>query len=383
MLLFSTKHNRVNIIFKNNNFGFTIIELLVVISIIGILSTISVVGFNNARQKARDSKRIVDTKQLATALNIYFNDIGAYPISETAITLGVSPNLVLCDAGFVASASSCSPGKIYMAKVPVNPSPSGAPYSYISPSATPGNYSMTFTLEKSFGTLSYGEVTATNFGMANTPVAPQFACGDSVIYSGDTYPTVSINGQCWFAKNLNVGTKVVGTLDQGTSCATIQKYCYSDSDANCTTDGGLYQWDQAMCGAVANGSQGICPSGWHIPTDNEQYLLEDFLNTDGSDCDPDRDGSFRCDPAGTILKANSALWSTNTGTDTYGFSALPGGFRISGGTFSLRNLYGMFWSSSQYNSVNAWRRDFGASYTKIQRYSYSKMYGCSVRCIKN
>ena len=84
--------------------GFTLIELLVVIAIIGILATLAVVALQNARKNARDAKRIADIKQIQTALELYFNDVGEYPASITStIAYG---------------------GNIYMATVPLAPTPS-------------------------------------------------------------------------------------------------------------------------------------------------------------------------------------------------------------------------------------------------------------------
>ncbi len=90
---------------KKNTKGFTLIELLVVIAIIGLLSTLSILALNQARARARDAKRISDVKQIQTALELYYNDAGAYPASLTA-------------GGAIASGSN-----VYLAAVPVPPSP--------------------------------------------------------------------------------------------------------------------------------------------------------------------------------------------------------------------------------------------------------------------
>ncbi|MEA3464293.1 MAG: type II secretion system protein [Patescibacteria group bacterium] len=87
--------------------GFTLIELLVVIAIIGLLSTLAVVALNNARQKARDAKRISDIKQIQTALELYYNDENGYPAA-------------VAEAGAITGATS---GVTYMSIVPSNPSP--------------------------------------------------------------------------------------------------------------------------------------------------------------------------------------------------------------------------------------------------------------------
>jgi len=69
---------------------------------------------------------------------------------------------------------------------------------------------------------------------------------------------------------------------------TIEKYCYGDDEANCTTDGGFYQWDEAMQYTETEGTQGICPADWHIPTDAEQNTLDQYLTVEGGTCDADR-----------------------------------------------------------------------------------------------
>ncbi|NMC51612.1 type II secretion system protein [Candidatus Kuenenbacteria bacterium] len=135
--------------------GFTLIELLLVIAIIGLLATLAVTSLNNARIKSRDSRRLGDVRNIQTALELYFNDLGGYPsgtiggvVQDGA--LGVDPRTSLSSAnGFNSSVS----GSTYMAKIQANPSPGGSDYVYSSDGST---YTITFTLESPSGGLSSG-----------------------------------------------------------------------------------------------------------------------------------------------------------------------------------------------------------------------------------
>ena len=151
-----------------NKKGFTLVELLVVVAIIGLLSTLAVVALGNARQKARDAKRVSDIKQVQTALELYFSDVGSYPVQApaSALTLGAGAGLTLSSgaapAGFAATASATT----YMALVPANPTPGGAIYAYTSCGTAPcSTYSLTFELENTVGGLASGAHTATPSGV--------------------------------------------------------------------------------------------------------------------------------------------------------------------------------------------------------------------------
>jgi type II secretion system protein G len=140
-----------------NKKGFTLIELLVVIAIIGLLSTLAVVALSSAREKARDSKRLSDVKQIQTALELYYTDSNAYPV-ESAITLGATGYACLGTSGFGALGCT-SP---YMGKVPADPQSSQS-YSYTGTSST---YTITATLEGTVNGLS-DTVSATPAGIFN------------------------------------------------------------------------------------------------------------------------------------------------------------------------------------------------------------------------
>jgi len=134
--------------------GFTLIELLVVIAIIGLLSTLAVVALNNARSKGRDAKRVADIKTIQTALELYFADSNGYPDGKTATeTLGQAGALTLSKTAGFADAVV---GTTYMGKVPANPTPGGAAYTYKTDAVAGTIYTIGFTLEEATGSLATG-----------------------------------------------------------------------------------------------------------------------------------------------------------------------------------------------------------------------------------
>ncbi|KKR34411.1 MAG: hypothetical protein UT67_C0016G0018 [Candidatus Magasanikbacteria bacterium GW2011_GWA2_40_10] len=142
-----------------NKKGFTLIELLVVIAIIGLLSTLAVVALGNARQKARDARRLSDLKQLQTALELYYTDNTAYPTGSAGV-LGGTGYFCLGSAGF--GATGCAGA--YMGQVPADPLNTGANvYTYTAASNT---YSVTASLETTMNGLSLG-VTLSPSGIAD------------------------------------------------------------------------------------------------------------------------------------------------------------------------------------------------------------------------
>jgi prepilin-type N-terminal cleavage/methylation domain-containing protein len=139
--------------FKNHMLkkGFTLIELLVVVAIIGLLATLSIVALNNARARARDARRVADVKQIQTALELYYNDMGSYPSSV------VPGNSVTSTYG------------TYMAQVPKTPKPiDGSTCStwteYVYNGST-NTYTLTYCLGNATGGISSGLSTATPAGI--------------------------------------------------------------------------------------------------------------------------------------------------------------------------------------------------------------------------
>jgi uncharacterized protein (TIGR02145 family) len=193
-----------------------------------------------------------------------------------------------------------------------------------------------------------------------------FICGVSKLsYGGKDYNTVLIGNQCWLKENLDIGTMINGSTNSANN-TTIEKYCYSNDPNNCNTYGGLYQWEEAMKYVTTEGNQGICPTGWHIPTLAEFQTLDTAVTHDGNS-----------------LKAVGQGSGGGAGTNTTGFSALLAGNKQTNSSFVDLGLRGHFWSSTFLNPnvphYYLWndRSDF----TRHDG-DYST-YGFSVRCIKD
>jgi len=196
-------------------------------------------------------------------------------------------------------------------------------------------------------------------------------CGTSTDADGNVYGSVQIGSQCWADRNLNVGVKLAsGSTEPNTGDTTIQKWCYDNSDANCGTDGGLYNWTEATKDGYAgtNGTD-ICPTGWHMPTDAEYYTLENYLAT--GTCSATRT-VWECDPAGTALKDGGAS----------GYDGLLTGFRKTDGSFYFRGSREYMWSSTE-SGTSAWRRFLYSGRTTVDRGAIVKGYGSSIRCLKD
>lgn len=194
----------------------------------------------------------------------------------------------------------------------------------------------------------------------------------AVSYGGTTYSTVLIGDQCWFRENLNVGNMIAGTIQQSNN-GTIEKYCYGNVLANCNSYGGLYQWSEAMKYQGTAGAQGICPAGWHLPSDVDYTALTTYLGGPG-------------EAGGRMKEAGLAHWQApNTGaTNSSGFTALPGGYRIStDGSFTGLGQYGIFWSSSPADAASGWDRYMYYTSDDATRSNAPKGNGFSVRCLKN
>jgi uncharacterized protein (TIGR02145 family) len=220
---------------------------------------------------------------------------------------------------------------------------------------------------------------ATNIPCPGTP---------TVTYEGQVYNTIQIFSQCWLKENLNVGTMISGSGGiYQTNNDIKEKYCYENHPDSCTKYGGLYQWDEMMQYTTEQGTQGICPPGWHIPTDEEWKVLEGAADSQYGigDAEWDLDNDNRGFDAGKDLKTTSGWYNNGNGNDIFGFSGRPGGGYYNGGAFYEVNYTAYFWTSSLSPNDYAGIRNLINNILTIYRYApfdYGA-YGCSVRCLKN
>ena len=217
------------------------------------------------------------------------------------------------------------------------------------------------------------------FGSCETQA---FACGDPVSYQGYDYATVLIGEQCWFAENLRNelylnGDSIPANLSDedwvNTSSGAVAVYgegiseCYGYSPDGDVCDeawslneyGRLYNWH------AVDDARGLCPNGWHVPTDGEWTALTDQL------------GGI---VAGGQMKTNYGWISGGNGTNSSGFSGLPGGGRYS--SFNDAGSFGGWWSSSPYGS-SAWIRYLNSNNVYAHRITNISRGGLSVRCMRD
>jgi uncharacterized protein (TIGR02145 family) len=199
----------------------------------------------------------------------------------------------------------------------------------------------------------------------------------TVVYAGKTYHTVAIGDQCWLKEYLDVGVRINGSANQ-TNNSVIEKYCYNDDTANCTSYGGLYQWAEAV--QYQNGAtnttvtnppltgnvQGICPTGWHLPTYAEMQTLQTTVNNNSN-----------------TLKAVGQGTGAGVGTNTSGFSALLAGERYGSGFFYGLGSFTFFWSSTEYDAADTYIMYLYYVDSAIYFGNDYKENGHSVRCLND
>lgn len=184
---------------------------------------------------------------------------------------------------------------------------------------------------------------------------------------------VTIGSQVWMAENLNVDKFRNGdpipqvTTEEAWKLASKEgqpAWCYYNNDpSNEKKYGKLYNWYAVI------DSRGLAPAGWHIPSDDEWTQLTNFLG--------------EADKVGTKLKSTSGWKDDRNGTNSTGFSGLPGGSRSPNGKFNYLGSYGYWWSSSEFTPNIAWHRYLPYINDGIKRGSSYEGFGMSIRCVKN
>jgi uncharacterized protein (TIGR02145 family) len=223
-------------------------------------------------------------------------------------------------------------------------------------------------------------------GLVIKSSAPSFVCGTSTVLDadGNSYNTVLINDQCWQASNMRVGTMLSGAFSEPpTDNSIIEKFCYNNTASNCVTYGGLYRWREAMGYSTTPGSRGICPEGWHIPTDGEWFTLSNFLKDEGQPCSDSTFG-WQCSTAGTKLKSGgSSGFNGELGGVVY-WASLTLGDPFDYVSWEVLNSYGQ-WITSNWLSDDPilYRLHSGSTTIKRDHDANNRWYLHSVRCLKD
>jgi len=190
---------------------------------------------------------------------------------------------------------------------------------------------------------------------------------------GNQYDVIKIGNQIWMKENLKVSkyrngeaipTGLVNTVWANTNKGAYA--IYNNDNTNNVRYGKLYNW------YAVNDSRGLCPSGWHIPSESDWSTLLSYLG-----------GDLAC--GGKLKSIGTSYWySPNSdATNVSGFSALPGGSRNDDGSFNNIRYYAFFWSATEYDYSNAWNRDLFFNIGSVDRNNYFKQNGFSVRCLKD
>ena len=207
-----------------------------------------------------------------------------------------------------------------------------------------------------------------------------FNCGDPVSYQGYNYATVLIGDQCWFAENLRSENYENGdaipsdlTTSDWSSTTSGATAVYDESATNLETYGRLYNW------YAVDDARGLCPSGWHVPTDGEWMTMEMALGMSEAEAN---DSGNRGTDQGTQMKTEYGWYNAGNGTNSSGFSGLPGGYRSTNGAFNYAGDFGDWWSSSPSGS-SAWSRGLNYINEFVSRSSINRRLGLSVRCVRD
>lgn len=195
---------------------------------------------------------------------------------------------------------------------------------------------------------------------------------------GNVYNTVVIGEQVWMKENLRTRKYA-----DGTEIADIK--IYNDDESLTGLYGLLYTFDAASRGGTDKKGriQGVCPKGWHMPTDDEWKALEMHLGMSAADADL---MAWRGTIEGGMLKeAGTEHWETPNAeaTNATGFTAVPGGSFSVGIGYTGLGKTANFWSVTEKSDLEAWSRVLINTTGQIGRYPSGKELGFCVRCVKN
>ena len=232
------------------------------------------------------------------------------------------------------------------------------------------------------GSVAVDDILQLLSGFGNACENPTFQnCGDVILHEGYDYSTVQIGDQCWFAENCRYLPEVSYPTDESTTVPYYYVFDYEGTDveaavatSNYETYGVLYNWPAVM-------TSEICPSGWHIPSDEEWQTLEIFLGM--SESSAAYAGCCRGTDQGYQMKSTTVWGSIGAGSNTSGLTCLPGGFlNFVSWPWNQLLTSGYWWTSSENNS-DVWYRSLSYSSGWVYRSSSPKSLGFSARCLQD
>jgi len=291
--------------------------------VIGILAAITIVSYTGITAKANAAALTSDLSNAKTKLALYQAENGSYP---TALDNNKCPSAPKADTNYCLKSSNG-----------IN--------------------------------LEYSPISANDFNLRATKGNQTYFITSNSSPADDAVNWITVGGQKWSKYNVNVGTMVTGTTNQ-TNNGILEKYCYNNDEANCTTGGGLYQWDEAMQYATSEDAKGICPAGSHIPSDNDWKTLEMQLGM--TQAQADLSNAWRGTDQGAKLQSGGIS----------GLNVPLTGYRRADGSFNELTLDEGLWSSSE-SSTNAWGRELYSGAATVLRHTDDKAYGISIRCLGN
>lgn len=354
-----------NFKFLNNKSGFTLIEILIVVAVFVIIlsSALTLINTTASREDLdAKSKEVVEFISQARNYSVtgYFGDVWGIKVLNNDSYCEDSGDCMVLYKGKIFSARDTGYDRVlqlnsgvYIGATEANEFYFDFKSGWLSTSTASNLAEQTIVLSSNFGE-------SKTIQIAPTGLVYIFTCGENYVYDteGRTYRTVQIATQCWMAENLNTGTMLASAATDPTDNGVIEKWCYDNSVNSCDSEGGLYMWDEAMNWVTSEGAQGICPSGWHVPTNAELSILLNLYSpsTAGTDWKVNGQSGFELQTAGEMNGDSDVFDSAD---------------------------YGILWSSTEEFGTFANIYYVTDADAEVVDDVNPKTYGFSLRCLKD